>query len=70
MPRLVVLPIAISHVPADVSGNGAEPAVIRTHSSCTEHHLLIRDPGTTPPVSRMRILMVGKAMKSRTARLH
>jgi hypothetical protein len=55
---------------ADATGNEAEPAVIRTIADVLNTIFLRSDPGGTPLMSRMCIPPLGKAMESRTARLH
>lgn len=55
---------------ADATSNEAEPAVIRTIAHVLNTIFLKSDPGATPLMSRMCIPPLGKAMESRTARLH
>ena len=55
---------------ADATGNEAEPAVNRTIAHVLNTTFLRSDPGGTPLMSRMCIPPLGKAMESRTARLH
>ena len=55
---------------ADATGNEAESAVIRIITHVPNTILPRSDPGATPLVSRMCILAFGKAMESRTVRLH
>ena len=55
---------------ADATSNEAEPAVIRTIADVLNTIFLRSDPGGTPLMSRMCIPPFGKAMESRTARLH
>jgi hypothetical protein len=70
MPRLVVLPVTISH--AQVMRLAMKQNLLL--SAPIAHVLntifLRSDAGATPLMSRMCILPLGKAMESRTARLH
>lgn len=70
MPRLVVLPVTISH--AQLMRLAMNQSLLL--SAPIAHVLntisLRSDAGATPLMSRMCILPLGKAMKSRTARLH
>lgn len=55
---------------AHATVNEAEPAVNRTIAHVLNTTFLRSDPGGTPLMSRMCIPPLGKAMESRTARLH